>query len=348
MRKKLILLGVLVLALIVIGSFYYAYSSKQPTEIQTTGIIEGDEVNLSSKIPGRLAYLCCKEGDSVEKRQVVARLESEDLKAAVDLAQAGIAKAEGQIKVCESMVESARANLQSAQADIKASNSNMEKARIQMELAQKEMDRASALHHEGLISNDEFDVAATKYKGASADYTAAVSSFDSRRSKAAASDAQLHTAENQLTSATADLKQANANLAYDQARLADTEITSPITGTIVFKSLETGETVSPGVTILTIVDMKSLYVRADIEETLIGDIKLGDDVVIKTEGTPPQTFQGKIYEIGRYAEFATQKDVTRGRQDIRTFRIKISVVDNGGALKPGMTVGVEIPKRPHK
>jgi HlyD family secretion protein len=343
MKKKLIFLGVAVLIVIVVGGFFYVHSSRQPTEIQTTGIVEGIEVNLSPKTSGRISYVCCNEGDLVEKGQIVVRLENEDLKASVDLAQAGIEKAKRQIKVSESIVESAKANLQSAQADIKSSSSDVEKARVQMELAKKEMDRASALHQEGLISNDQFDVAATKYKAASADYTAAISKSDSVNSKAAASVAQLHTAENQLAAAKADLEQAQASLAYDQARLADTEITSPINGTVVFKSLEAGETVSPGVTILTIVDMHNLYVRADIEETLIGGVELDDNAVIKTEGTPPQTFEAKIYEIGRYAEFATQKDVTRGRQDIRTFRVKMSVGDTGGALKPGMTVGVEIP-----
>jgi hypothetical protein len=54
-----------------------------------------------------------------------------------------------------------------------------------------------------------------------------------------------------------------------------------------------------------------------------------------------------VSEIGRYAEFATQRDVTRGRQDIKTFRIKIRVADSHGMLKPGMTVEVKIPRR-HK
>jgi HlyD family secretion protein len=60
---------------------------------------------------------------------------------------------------------------------------------------------------------------------------------------------------------------------------------------------------------------------------------------------PGKTFQGKITEIGRYAEFATQRDVIRGRQDIKTFRVKVRVDDPERLLKPGMTVEVEIPKK---
>jgi hypothetical protein len=56
-------------------------------------------------------------------------------------------------------------------------------------------------------------------------------------------------------------------------------------------------------------------------------------------------FKGKVSELGRYAEFATQRDVTRGRQDIKTFRVKINIEDSAGLLKPGMTVEVEIPQK---
>jgi HlyD family secretion protein len=113
----------------------------------------------------------------------------------------------------------------------------------------------------------------------------------------------------------------------------------------VFKALEKGETVSPGVTILTIVDLADLYVRVDLDETMVGNISLNSEAIIRTVGTPQRTLKGKIYEIGRYAEFATQRDVTRGRQDIKTFRVKVRFADTGGVLKPGMTVEVEIPKK---
>jgi HlyD family secretion protein len=122
-------------------------------------------------------------------------------------------------------------------------------------------------------------------------------------------------------------------------------IKTPVSGTVIFKALEKGETVSPGVTILTIVDMGSLYIRVDIEETLIGSVALDSESFVRAEGIPDKVFKGRVSEIGRYAEFATQRDVTRGRQDIKTFRVKIKVTDTGGLLKPGMTVEVEIPKK---
>jgi HlyD family secretion protein len=72
---------------------------------------------------------------------------------------------------------------------------------------------------------------------------------------------------------------------------------------------------------------------------------LGNDASVTVESRPGKVFRGRVSEIGRYAEFATQRDVTRGRQDIKTFRVKIKVDDKEGILKPGMTVSVEIPKK---
>jgi HlyD family secretion protein len=142
----------------------------------------------------------------------------------------------------------------------------------------------------------------------------------------------------------ADRQRADATLSYSQAKWSDATLTSPITGTVVFKALEKGETVGSGVTVLTIDDLRNIYARVDIDETSIGDVVLGGDATVRTTGTPMKVFKGRVSEIGRYAEFAREKDVKGGRQDIKTFRVKIAVDDPTGFLKPGMTVEVEIPR----
>jgi HlyD family secretion protein len=138
------------------------------------------------------------------------------------------------------------------------------------------------------------------------------------------------------------LKEAEANRAFFRSKLGDTSIVTPVTGTVIFKALETGEMVSPGAAVLTIVDLNSLYARIDIDETKIGRVVLNDKAFVRVEGVPGKTFEGRISEIGRYGEFATQRDVVRGREDIKTFRVKVRVDDPSGMLKPGMTVDVEI------
>jgi HlyD family secretion protein len=289
--------------------------------------------------------MCCNEGDSVKEGGVAFKLESNDVRALVEQAEAGVKRSKAEIMVSESSIENAGANIKSSEADIKTAEANTEKACVQMELAKKEMDRANELYKKEFISKDSVDIAVTQYHASSADFESSKSNLASAYSRRDATLAQLKTAESQFESAKANRKQSEANLSYNIARLAYTTITSPVTGIVVLKALERGEAVSPGTTVLTIVDLNDLYARVDIEETLVDSVALGSEVTIRAEGTQERTFKGKVAEIGRYAGFATQIDVTRGRQDIKTFRVKIRFGDTGGVLKPGMTVEVEIPKK---
>jgi HlyD family secretion protein len=345
MNKRIVIIAIIV-SIVVIAIFFFSVNKgKNSGTVKSTGIIEGTEINLAPKISGRISYLCCDEGDSIEKGRVAIKLESDDLRASAEQSKAGVERAKADIKVSESAIENAQANIATAEADVKTTESDIEKARVQMELAKSEMDRATALHKKDFISKESLDLAVTAYHASVADYTSSQSRLASAHSKKDAAKAQLKTAESQVTSAKANLKQAEATLSYNLARLADTIITSPLSGNIIFKALEQGETVSPGMTILTIVNMQDLYVRVDIDETFIDSIALNSRAIIRTEGAVERRFNGTVYEIGRYAQFATQRDVTRGRQDIKTFRVKIKLEDTGGSLKPGMTAEVEIPKK---
>ena len=348
MKKRSILIAVAALIIITVLIFLFINKGKKSETIKSTGIIDGTEVNLSSKVSGRISSMCCNEGDSVKEGEVAIKLESDDLSALVKQASAGVERARAEVKVSESAIGNAKANIATSEADIKTAESDIEKAKVQMELAKSEMERSETLYKKDFISKEALDLAVTAYNASVADYSASKSRLASAYSKRDAALAQMETAESQIKSAGANFKESEATLSYNLAKFADTVITSPISGNVVFKALEKGETVSPGVTILTIVDMKDLYARVDIDETLIDSIIPGSEVVIRAEGTPERTFNGKVYEIGRYAEFATQRDVTRGRQDIKTFRVKIRIGNTGGMLKPGMTVEVEIPKKKKK
>jgi HlyD family secretion protein len=344
MKRKLILVGILVLTATAVLIFFFAKRGMKPESIRTTGVVEGVEANISTMVSGRISKECCKEGDVVTKGDTVLEIENDDLRASVEQALAGVEKAKAEVSVSAAAIESAKANITSAEADIENAKADIEKARVQMEEAKRHTDRFNALYNKELISKESFETTVTNFETTIANYNSSKAKLTAASSKRDAVVAQLKTAENQLNSAKASLRQSEAILTYSRAKLAETAIKSSITGVVVFKALEKGETVSPGTTILTIVDVDNLYVRVDVEETMIGDIALNSEAIIRTSGTPGRVFKGKVSEIGRYAEFATQRDVTRGRQDIKTFKVKITVPNSGGLLKPGMTVQVEIPK----
>ncbi|MBI4690786.1 MAG: HlyD family secretion protein [Nitrospirae bacterium] len=343
MKARIKIIPLVIVLLAAAALYLYSREEKKEPALISTGIIEGTEVNISAKVSGRILELFCTEGDSVKEGQTIIRLESDDLAALVEQAKAGIERSRAEIKVAESSLWSAEADVRSAEADIKNAEADVEKTRALTDEAKRELDRAESLFKEEYITKASLDLARTNHDTSTANHTSSKARLKAAHSKKDAASARLNTAVSELDSAKAKMKESGANLFYNTSRLKDTMISSPISGTVVFKSLEKGEMASPGTTIMTIVDMNNLYARVDIEETKVGLVSLGKDAIIRTEGIKGREFKGKVSEIGRYADFATQRDVVRGRQDIKTFRVKIKVQNPDGLLKPGMTVEVKIP-----
>lgn len=344
MKKRVLLIGI-ALTVLITAFLFISRKDGKDEPIVTTGIVEGTEVNLSSRVSGRISEFCCKEGDRVSGGHVLVRLDSNDIKASVEQARAGVLRGRADITSAEASVKNSEANIRSAEAEIDSANADKERTKSQMAEAEKEMHRAEFLYKNELISIKEVDLAMMTYETSTASYNAAEAKIKTAVARKESAISQLNSSRSLVASATARLKEAEAALNFQEARLDDTVIRTPISGTVVLKAMETGEVVSPGITILSIVDLDDLWVRIDMEETLIGFVKIGNEVAIHVDGMPGVTFNGTVAEIGKEADFATQRDVTRGRQDIKTFGIKIKTTDKTGTLKPGMTVMVEIPRK---
>ncbi len=276
LARRLIFLAAAALG---IALFYYfgarhLWPPPNPNRIDTVGVIEAPEVNLTSRIAGRITMLELLEGDRVAAGQIVCRVEDIDIR---------------------NQLAKARGDLAGAQAD--------------SHLAELTMERDRNLYRHQVISAKERDDAAA----------------DLEQKRAAVA---------------ADI----ASVQYYADQLADTVIRSPINGIVVSKALEVGEWVTPGVPILTIDDLSTIWARVDLQETDLGWIQLGSPATVELTTRPPITYAGRVMAIGQEGQFATETDVRRGRQDIRTFYVKVRVLDPGGELKPGMTAEVAFVK----
>ncbi|MEJ2690340.1 MAG: efflux RND transporter periplasmic adaptor subunit [Deltaproteobacteria bacterium] len=343
-KKRKTALAVLLLA-VLIGAWYAYQRLMQPANgaLRTTGTVEGTEVNITSKINGRLARLTLVEGDTVHAGQVVAKLDDADLAAEVRSAAAALDKAKAGVKVAEATLEDQRAGLESAKAQILEAEAEVQKAAAQGKDAERHLSQMTRLYKGNSVARESFDAAVTAKESAVAAQDAAHAQLEAAKAGRRAMEAQLKMAESQLSLAKAVASQSAADLAQWQAKYDDTIIKSPITGTVVYKALEQGETATPGQTILTIINLDRLTVRVDIDESKLGFLHIGDKADLRATGNLDKSIPGHIAAINRYADFATQKDVTGGREDIRTFRVTIAVDEPHSGLLPGMTVKVTIP-----
>jgi RND family efflux transporter MFP subunit len=263
-----------IVALVLAGGYYlgnrYLWPAPDNSTIRTVGIIEAPEVNITSRIAGRIVQLDLVEGDMVERGQVVCRTEDVDIK---------------------NQLAKARGDLANASAALRN--------------AQITMTRNDQLYAEHVISAKERDDARA--------------ALDSNRGAVTA---------------------AQANVQYYTDQLNDTVIRAPIAGTVVSKNLEIGEWVTPGTPILTVDDLSTIWARVNMEETDLGAIRVGSPAQVTLPTHPPLVFPGQVMAIGQEGQFATETDVRRGRQDIRTFYVKVRVLQATGQVKPGMTAEV--------
>jgi membrane fusion protein YbhG len=342
--------GPLVLfAVAVVGGlflFYYFGPGKgEDTGIKTIGIVDGIEVNISSRVPGRLEYVCCEEGEAVEADESVVGIDSAELKAAVEQAQAAVNTLKTEIAGVGSTKEQIRAEVADADAEIQVTIADEEKSLARMEEAVREMERAKDLFAEDYVAKTYLEQTIAGYDISVVEHRSARARFYSAYAQKESSTAKLATAISILGTAEARLAEAKANLHFHQTRFNDTVIKSPIEGVIIFKALGKGGMVSAGATIMTIVDIHGLFIRMDIEESKIAGITLNDKALIRVPGLADKIIKGMVSEIGPSPESLVQRNVLKGRQDIKTLRVKIKVEDPERILKPGMTVEVDIPRK---
>lgn len=346
MKHKPILAGIL--AVLVLGGWYLQRHNlaKDNGSLRTTGTVEGTEVNITARVAGRIATLLPREGETVAAGAAVLTLDNDDLLAQVRSAEAGVAKAKAEARVAEAAIISLKAGLETAAAQILAAQADSSKARVQVVDTNRHLERLRKLYEQGGLAKESLDNAETSRDSALAGEQADAAKVAAAQAAQHGAEAQLRMAESQLLLARANVTQAEADLAYRQAKLAETTVTSPLSGIVVHRALEVGETVTPGMNVLTLVDFDHLTVRVDLDESRLGSIKPGDPAEITLDNRPGLSFPGRIAAITRYGDFATQRDVSAGRQDIRTFRVTIALDPGHAGLNPGMTVRVAIPTQP--
>jgi len=145
---------------------------------------------------------------------------------------------------------------------------------------------------------------------------------------------QLNASRHEEAAAGAQREKADVRLAY-------TEIRSPIDGIVDVRAVRSGEVVTAGQPLLTLVNPDDLWVRADVEESYIDRIRIGQKLTVRLPSGAE--LQGTVFYRSLDAAFATQRDVSRSKRDIKTFEIRLRVDNRDRRLAVGMTATVLLP-----
>ncbi|MBN1573088.1 MAG: efflux RND transporter periplasmic adaptor subunit [Deltaproteobacteria bacterium] len=145
-----------------------------------------------------------------------------------------------------------------------------------------------------------------------------------------------------LDSAESAYLQAKSSLEYIDATLVDTKLYAPISGVVTSKNLEVGETAFPGVALLTLADLRLVWMKIYVAEPVMGLINLGDEARVMVDSYPSRTFSGKVTYISQEPEFTPKNVQTQEERTKLVFAVKIELKNDDLALKPGMPADAEI------
>jgi HlyD family secretion protein len=165
-----------------------------------------------------------------------------------------------------------------------------------------------------------------------------VRAADADLNTALANTHQANAARSTVASTRAQLANAEAQLKEAEVRLGYTQIYAPVSGTVSVRAARQGEVLNPGQPIVTIIDFSDTWVRAAIPETQADHIGLGDTLRIRLPGGTMTS--GKVFFKSAEADFATQRDVSRRKRDIKTIVLKVRLDNPKSAYVPGMTAEI--------
>ena len=338
----------LILLILIAAGGYYWYQSSRPVPLVLTGIVTTNDIVVSPQIAGRIEQLNVDEGDQVKANQMLAVLDSGELEqerafytASVEGASSQVAESTAALRYQERQVND---QIRQAEANLAATEAQQMAAQAELENAKVSFNRAEQMSKQGVVAEQELDQARTSYQVAQSKIESLAKQIDAQgaavelaRSNAdqvAIRRSQLQATQKQHAAAAAQREKAGVRLGY-------TEIRAPIDGIVDVRAARLGEVVTPGQPVVTLINPDDLWVRADVEETYIDRVRVGDKLKVRLPSG--EVREGTVFYRGVEAAFATQRDVSRTKRDIKTFEIRLRVDNRDRRLAVGMTAYVELP-----
>ena len=342
---------IFLLVVFIISLAVYAFTTPSSSEIQFTGIIMGNDYIASPLVQGRLEHLLVQEGTAVKKGQLIAEIDPRDLQTARDSSVANIRTFQARLRQSDETRamddQQTSAALEQTEAAVTAARAQLQQAKATLTLNEITYKRDEGLFKGGVLTAQERDTAEQNYIGSEANVKALedqVRVAEAQWAAAKANRKQVEVQQDDMAATRAQLAQAIAQKDEAQTQLGYTKVYAPADGIVSVRVARQGETVQAGGPIVTILDIDHLWVQADVEETYIDQITFGQKLHIRLPSG--NVIEGTVFYKGVEGDFATQRDVSRTKRDIKTFEIKVAIPNAGRRLFEGMTAYVLLPPPP--
>jgi HlyD family secretion protein len=316
-KKIFVIIAIIALAAVA-ALVFSRRSSTVKGEIKVSGAVEATTVELSFKVGGRLSRRLVDEGMPVTAGQTVALLEDDELK------QERVARTAD-----EKALRAALADLEagSRREEIAQGEAALNRMKADADKQSRDAERAENLFKQEVIARQELD-AARAGRDASA---------------AAVREAEQHLKllkagprPDAVRQARARLDAASAGLSLAETRLGQAVLTTPLAGLVLAKHAEPGEMLAAGSPVVTVARLDDVWLRGYIPEADVGRVAIGQRARVSLDSWPGRVLEGRVSFISSEAEF-TPKNVQTEKERVKlVYRIKITLPNPKGELKPGM------------
>jgi HlyD family secretion protein len=335
---------------VILGGAYgvWWYTSRPPTSLTLTGVVTTNHIVVSPQITGRISQLTAQEGDTVKAGQLLAVLSPDELREerafytySAEGAGSQVAESEAALRLQErqsaDQIAQAEATLASTESQLAATQAELENSKVVFERTQR-------MAKEGVDTVQALDSARTAYDVNKSRLAALLKQIEAQKAAVALAKSSAEQVAMRRSQVIANRKQqaaAAAQRARADVRLAYTEIHAPIDGIVDVRAALPGEVVNPGQPVVTLINPDDLWVRIDVEETYIDRVRNGDKLTVRLPSGAE--LEGTVYHRAADAGFATQRDVSRTKRDIKTFEVRLRVDNKERRLAVGMTAYVLLP-----
>jgi HlyD family secretion protein len=312
-RKLTLAVAVLAVAA---AAGYYAWTALHDSGpgagfVSGNGRIEATEIDVATKLPGRVDSISVDEGDFVKAGEPLAKMQVTVLDAQLDEARA-------QQQQAVNTAASIEAQVVQRQSDKVAAEAVVTQRESELDAAQRRLARSETLSREGASSMQELDDDRARARSAHATVSAA-------KAQVTAAQAAIDATRAQLVAAHSTGDAAQATVARVEADISDSQLTAPRDGRVQYRVAEPGEVLAAGGKVLNMVDLSDVYMTFFLPETVVGKVPLGAEVRVVLDAAPDYVIPANVSFVASTAQFTPKTVETASERQKLMFRVKARI-----------------------
>jgi len=315
-RAPSIIVGIVAAVVVALSVFYLL----RPEPLLVQGEVDATRLDMAARVDGRVKEIPVERGQNVPANAVLVRIDNPETVAKLEQMRAAMAVAEAQL---------ANVLVGTRVETIAARKAELERAQAALVLAQKTFDRTHTLTEQGNSPQARLDQMTDALHESERAVDQAKSAYDQA--------VNGYTKEERAI-AKANVEKANADIQSVQSIIDQLQVYAPVASQVYQRNVEPGEYVSPGVPLVTLIDLADVWIHFDLREDLVKGLKVGDRFDVRIPALADRRVTVEVKLVATKGEYASWR-ATRasGDFDLRTFSIRAYPVQPVPELRPGMS-----------